>query len=120
MASRNPIERLCRFGSGHNGQCQIVAIAAFVVGLEGIGASDDGRAVGQIAKRPGDCRRRGIVNHSKTRPRWQDSRSKVGQLNRCSANLYPVGRHLIRGGCIAVDQKLVSGIAFELQFVLDR
>ena len=59
---------------GHDRQGQIVAIAAFVIGLEGVAANRDGSAVGDVTEGAGDRRSRPIINHRKQGANWECAR----------------------------------------------
>ena len=46
--SRNPIERLCRFELRHHRQREIVAIAAFIAGLQVVAVDRNDFAIRQV------------------------------------------------------------------------
>ena len=52
----------------YRGQCEIVSVAAFVVGLEGVTTHGNGPAVRQIHESAGDRIGRPVVDHSENRP----------------------------------------------------
>ena len=49
---------------GNNRQCEVIAIAVFIVGLEVVAVAYEDRAVRQVAERAGNRIGRSVVNHS--------------------------------------------------------
>lgn len=87
----------------HNRECEIVTVAAFVVGLEGVITRGNGPAVGQIHESADD---RHAARAFDNREGHSDRSSAVlGQgERRCGVNANRIGHHQIGFAGVTTDQ----------------
>ena len=105
---------------GHDGQCEIVAGPAFVVGLESIDTDSNGCAIGEIAEGARDWCCRGIVNHRKDCAWWNNTAAAIVKEDLSAANADAPGLNLVRRRHAALHRDFVGGVRQKLQLLLDR
>ena len=97
----------------HNSQGQIIPVAAFVVGLEGVVANRNSRAIRQVGEGPGDGRSGGIRNYSEDCSRREHGIAAVVEENLRPLNGNSFGLGLVGRVRTTVERALVSGIGHE-------
>src|SRR5712691_5514550 len=99
---------------------KIVAIAAFVVGLEGIVGDGDDRAIPEISEGASDRGCGGITDGGKDCARRQGCVAAIGKGEESSrVNRHSVGDHLIGPGTVTVQLKAVACFGVESQCALN-
>ena len=103
----------------HHRQREIIAIAAFVIGLKGVASDREGRTIRQV----GECSSNGIVGcilndcEHRTNPQTPAVQIRHGELR--SIDKYSVCHNYVDGARMTIESNFVCGKALEIERLSD-